>query len=108
MRSAGMPKLIYVKVAAEREPRLVALLDRVEADDQASYKPFEGPDDLTELLADDLAVLLTERFAQSGPSTSLGLRTARPTTPQTAIVGRDDEIASVLVCCATRTCIWSR
>jgi predicted ATPase len=94
--SAGMPKLIYVKVAAEREPRLVALLDRVKADDWASYKPFEDPDELTELLADDLAVLLTERFDQSGPSTSLELRLARPPTPQTAIVGRDDEIATVV------------
>lgn len=92
--STGMPKLIYVKAAADREPRLVELLDRVRADDQASYKPFDDTDDLIELLADDLAVLLTERFVQSGRRTPL--RAAAPPTPQTAIVGREDEIATVV------------
>jgi predicted ATPase len=94
--STGMPKLIYVKAAADREPRLMELLDRVRADDQASYKPFEDTNDLIELLADDLAVLLTERFVQSGPSASLQPRAAAPPTPQTAIVGREDEIATVV------------
>jgi len=94
--SAGMPKLIYVKAAAEREPRLVELLDRVRADDEASYKRFANTEDLTELLANDLAVLLTERFAQSAPAAPLGLRPATPPTPPTAIVGREDEIATVV------------
>jgi predicted ATPase len=94
--SAGMPKLIYVKAAPEREPRLVELLDRVKADDQASYKPFDETEDLSELLADDLAVLLTERFAQSGPSPPSGLRLATAPTPQTAIVGREGEVATVV------------
>jgi predicted ATPase len=94
--SAGMPKLIYVKAAAEREPRLMDLLDRVKADDEASYKPFEDAEELGELLADDLAVLLTERFAQSAASEPLGLRPATPPTPPTAIVGRESEIAAVV------------
>ena len=94
--SAGMPRLIYVKAAPDREPRLVELLDRVRADDQASYKRFEDTAELAELLADDLAVLLTERFAQSGSSEPLGLRVATPPTPQTAIVGREDEVATVV------------
>jgi predicted ATPase len=94
--SAGMPKLIYVKAAAEREPRLVELLDRVKADDQASYKPFDDTEELGELLADDLAVLLTERFAQSSASAPVGLRPVTPPTPQTAIVGRQGEIAAVV------------
>jgi predicted ATPase len=94
--SAGMPKLIYVKAAPEREPRLVELLDRVKADDEASYKPFDETEDLSELLADDLAVLLTERFAQSGPSAPSGLRLATPPVPQTAIVGRAGEVATVV------------
>jgi hypothetical protein len=60
------PKLIYVKrAAAGRDARLTELLARVQADDGASYKPFDGAEDLAGLLADDLAVLLTERFARS-------------------------------------------
>jgi Domain of unknown function (DUF4062) len=94
--SAGMPKLIYVKVAEDREPRLVELLDRVRTDDEASYKRFEDTEDLTELLANDLAVLMAERFTESGPSAPPGLRAATPPTPQTAIIGREDEIATVV------------
>jgi hypothetical protein len=94
--SAGMPKLIYVKAAEEREPRLVELLDRVRSDDQASYKRFAETEELGELLANDLAVLLAERFAQSGLSTRPGPRAAAPPTPQTAIVGREDEITTVV------------
>src|SRR6266568_3367356 len=65
-RLAGdKPKLIYVKApAAEREPRLSALLDRIRADDHVSYKSFKTVAELRGLVADDLALLLTERFAQ--------------------------------------------
>src|SRR5919201_4573459 len=65
-RLAGdKPKLIYVKAPApEREERLKGLLGRIQADDAASYKPFAGPEELRELLEDDLALLLTERFAR--------------------------------------------
>src|SRR3712207_5797925 len=55
--SGDRPKLIYVKDAEDREPRLVDLLRRVQADDRASYKPFASAAELGELLADDLAVL---------------------------------------------------
>jgi hypothetical protein len=58
------PKLIYIKTpAGDREPRLAALLDRIRADDHVSYKSFRTPSELRRLLADDLALLLTERFA---------------------------------------------
>src|ERR1700689_2221199 len=38
--SGDKPKLIYVKAAAARQPRLTEMLARVEADGRASYKPF--------------------------------------------------------------------
>jgi predicted ATPase len=88
------PKLIYVKQAGgPREPRLTELLSRIQADDGASYKPFDGAEDLAGLLADDLAVLLTERFARSAgrPAPVLG-RAALP-VPPTPIVGRRAETA---------------
>ncbi len=61
--SAGMPKLVYVLATDEpREAALERLLERVRQDDQASYRYVEGAEELAELLANDLAVLLSERF----------------------------------------------
>ena len=94
--SGERPKLIYVKGAAERQPRLAEMLARVEADDQASYKRFDNADDLAELLADDIAVLLTERFARPVPAATLGRRPAPLPAPLTPIIGREDEIAAVI------------
>src|ERR1700722_16833569 len=93
--SGDKPKLIYVKAAVERQPRLTEMLARVEADDQASYKRFDNADDLAELLADDLAVLLTERFPRSVPAVAPGRRLAPLPTPPTPIVGREEEIAAI-------------
>ena len=93
--SGDRPKLIYVKAAGDREPRLTELLHRVQADDRAAYKPFDGPEELTELLADDLAVLLTERFTRPVRAAPQGLRSARLPVPPTAIVGREAEAAAV-------------
>src|SRR6202044_2522788 len=94
--SGDKPKLIYMKTAAERQPRLTEMLARVEADDQASYKRFDNADDLAELLADDMAVLLTERFARSAPAVPLDRGPAPLPVPLTPIVGREDEIAAVV------------
>src|SRR6266480_1282419 len=61
--STGKPKLIYMKTPApEREPRLQALLDRIRSEDVASYQKFATPEELRERIANDLALLLTERF----------------------------------------------
>src|SRR5215471_8528373 len=64
--SAGKPRLIYVKTPSpDREPGLQRLLDRIRADGNASYQHFATPQELRERIANDLALLLTERFAQS-------------------------------------------
>ncbi len=61
--SGDRPKLIYVKTPApEREPALKALLDHLKADDNASYKSFQTTEELHDLIENDLALLLTERF----------------------------------------------
>jgi predicted ATPase/class 3 adenylate cyclase/DNA-binding CsgD family transcriptional regulator/Tfp pilus assembly protein PilF len=64
--SGERPKLIYVKTPApEREPRLQTLLDQVRAEEVACYQKFATPEELSELLQNDLAVLLTEHFEQA-------------------------------------------
>src|SRR5262245_39322100 len=61
--SGPMPKLIYIKRGDAREPRLAELIKRIQSDDRASYRPFADAEELRELVKDDLAVMLTERFA---------------------------------------------
>jgi predicted ATPase len=63
--SAGaMPKLIYVKrPAPDQEPRLKDMLAAMQEAGDVSYKSFATTEELQELIGDDLAVLLTERFA---------------------------------------------
>ena len=90
--SGDRPKLIYVKApAVDREPRLTELLHRVQADDRASYKVFTDAGELTGLLSDDLALLLTERFTARHPEAPPGLRPARLPVPPTAMIGRDSD-----------------
>jgi predicted ATPase len=94
--SGDRPKLIYVKTGREREPRLQGLLDRVKQDDRASYQRFGTAAELAELLADDLAVLLTERFAGSRPLPVEVLRPGRLPVPPTPIVGRQAEVGHLV------------
>ncbi len=59
--SGNKPKLIYIKAPApEREPRLKDLLDGIKS--TASYKYFATAAELRELIANDLILVLTERF----------------------------------------------
>jgi uncharacterized protein DUF4062 len=61
--AGNKPKLIYLKTPAPaREPRLQVLLDHIRAEEVASYQKFATPEELRERLANDLALLLTERF----------------------------------------------
>lgn len=99
------PKLIYVKAPApNREPRLKDLLERIRDDDRASYKPFESAAELQKLLANDLALLLTERFEASLhpvpaapiPSATEPVR-KRPPWPRapTPLIGRTRELEAL-------------
>ncbi|HXZ75555.1 MAG TPA: DUF4062 domain-containing protein [Streptosporangiaceae bacterium] len=62
--AAGKPMLLYLKRPAPgQEPRLAAMIDDIRAAGTVSYRTFTTPRELERLLADDLAVLLSERFA---------------------------------------------
>src|SRR5215475_60199 len=70
--AAGKPMLVYVKRPAPgREPRLAAMIDGIRAAGTVSYRAFGTPRELERLLADDLAVLLSERFAGGGAGVEL-------------------------------------
>lgn len=63
LRSGNLPKLIYIKKSkGQRDERLTALLNRIQQDDKVSYKTFTTADELGNLILNDLALLLTERF----------------------------------------------
>src|SRR5262247_1982192 len=74
--SGPMPKLIYIKSGAAREPRLDELIKRIQSDDRVSYRPFGDADELRELVKDDLALMLTERFAMAASAAGGGIDAA--------------------------------
>jgi predicted ATPase/class 3 adenylate cyclase len=68
--AAGKPMLLYLKrPAPDQEPRLAAMIDGIRAAGTASYRAFATPRELERLLADDLALLLSESFADAAAST---------------------------------------
>jgi predicted ATPase len=95
--SGDRPKLIYLKTPApEREPGLSALLARIQADDRASYRRFEDANELRSLIGDDLAVMLTERFAASADPTRRWSPAVPVPRPPTRLVGREEDVDRVL------------
>ena len=68
--SAGLPRLLYVKEPAPgRDPQLARLLDRIKQESTVSFRVFGGPAELGRLVREDLAALLSDRFASASVST---------------------------------------
>ena len=99
-RLAGSrPKLLYVKEPApDREMRLTALLDDVRNHAEVSYRRFRTPAELRGLLADDLSLLLTERFVGALGSVA-GTVAVQPRAslpvPAVPLVGREADLAAI-------------
>jgi hypothetical protein len=75
----GMPQLLYIKTPApDREPLLTSLLDRIRTEGAVSYRAFGTPAELARLVRDDLAMLLSERFADRAQSPPASVREPRP------------------------------
>ncbi|MGO4594554.1 DUF4062 domain-containing protein [Leifsonia sp. 2TAF2] len=100
-----LPRLLYVKSPADnREPKLATLLARIRDDDRAAYKYFESPKELAQLIENDLATLLAERFDQSRALITADVasdadRVVEPVrlpVPLTGLVGRDADIAAIV------------
>ena len=98
--SKGMPRLVYVKRPADEiEPRLAEMLSRLEGEDSVSYKPFRDVSELRDLLVDDLALLLTERFDAVPAATAAEPPRSNLPASLSTFLGRDaalDELAALL------------
>jgi predicted ATPase len=101
-QSGELPRLLYVKAPAQdREPRLADLLARIREDASASYRSFRTPAELRRLVRDDLAVLLSERFAAGNPAAAGAAPLAGARGPQplpvstTSLLGRERAIGEV-------------
>ncbi|MDE3086834.1 MAG: DUF4062 domain-containing protein [Acidobacteriota bacterium] len=102
--SAGLPRLLYIKAPApDREPRLTALLDRIREEAASSYRTFATPAELGRLVRDDLATLLSERFASTRdvapttapPGPAVPHRQRLLPVGATSLVGRDSDVRDV-------------
>ena len=101
--SGELPRLLYVKgPAPDREPRLTDLLARIKDEASASYRHFRTPAELGRLVRDDLAVLLSERFAApGGPAVAVAPPPAAAAVPRplpvstTSLLGREQALGEV-------------
>jgi len=97
--SEGKPRLIYVKQPAkERQEQLTALLNEIKNNDTACYQRFSSLEELKELLENDLALLLSERFENSNPMVEVNLGApigGKLPFLRTALIGRDSELDSI-------------
>jgi predicted ATPase len=103
--SGGLPRLLYVKTPApDRESGLAGLLAGIEQEASVSYHHFRTPAELGRLVRDDLAVLLSERFAASGAAPAAPARLPPPGGPRgpgrlpvstTSLIGRQRAIGEV-------------
>lgn len=63
--SVDLPRLIYIKKSDKRDERLELLIRKIQKDDSVSYKTFQSSSELQELIINDLAILLTEKFYET-------------------------------------------
>jgi hypothetical protein len=91
LNAGGMPKLVYVQSPApDRDPRLSAMLSRIQSDG-LSYRGFATSEELSTLIADDLAVLLSERFDLRGEPPETRPPSRPLPSPASRFIGREGE-----------------
>ena len=97
--SEGKPRLIYVKqIEVNRQPELDHLLKGIQTSDVA-YKKFAALEELTELVENDLALLLSERF-ESGFDQNTAVQSPPKSSSipalRTPLLGRERECNEIM------------
>lgn len=93
--SEGHPRLIYIKKPApDREARLRELVESIRSSG-ISYRSFSNAEELSGLIENDLAVLLTERFENGGPAARNRIQHAPVPVAPTPLIGRDQEVEAI-------------
>ena len=102
--SVSKPRLLYVKAPApQREARLTALIEELQTQGTVSYRLFRTPQELGHLVRNDLAVLLSERFAagKAGAARSSSSTADRGRLPRslpaasTSLIGRERDVSEI-------------
>jgi predicted ATPase len=100
--SGSLPRLLYVKSPAPaREARLTAMIELLQREGTESYRSFATADELAQLVRDDLALLLSERFTavpESHTDETAPIVRSLP-VPSTSLIGREqavDEVTKLL------------
>ena len=98
--SEGMPRLVYFKEPAEHEEEMGEFVKRVKAGGN-SFRKFRSTDELAQLLQEDLAHLLTERFESERDDAAASAieAAAMPSVlpePITRLVGREGDVSRLL------------
>ncbi len=97
-----MPKLIYIKRADTRDDLLNDLIRRIQDDDEVSYRPFSDAAELADLIENDLALMLTERFTATRGTTDATAQPLLDAPPRSlapvergTLIGRDPQVELV-------------
>lgn len=99
--SKNLPRLIYIKrPAPNREPELKKMLAHIKKGSRASYKYFSSPEELKELIANDLVIMLSERFENSlsgdqYDDQEVGSKKTNLPHELTQFIGREEQLAEV-------------
>jgi len=97
--SVNKPRLIYIKQTDDgRQPELERLLREIQHS-EVSYKKFSTHDELKELVENDLAILLSERFDAGFSSNDQNLQIKKKCflpSPRTSLIGREKECREII------------
>ncbi len=94
-----MPKLVYIKRADTRDDRLKDLIRRIQEEDKLSYRSFSDAVELKDLIENDLALMLTERFTAANAEATAEPQPEPEAPPRSLppfergeLIGRDSQV----------------
>lgn len=68
-KQRNLPKLVYLKNTTKgRDERLNKLIRKIEEEGEICYQPFDTPEELADLVKNDVAHILSERFGVESPT----------------------------------------